>query len=73
MKPTFKQIQASDNWIIEKALQGYNKSVRIDAHTRFHIPDGINRYSEWLTLNYVNRIRRENGLCNIQESHVWHY
>lgn len=73
MKPTFKTITTSDNWIIEKALQGNGHKVRIDAHTRFHIPDGVNYYSEWLSLSYVNRIRRENGLCKIQESRVWHY
>ena len=73
MEPTFKTITTSDNWIIEKALQGSNNRVRIDARTRYHIPDGINRYSEWLSIDYVNRIRRQNGLCRIQESNAWHY
>lgn len=73
MKPTFKDIATSGKWIVDKATQGCNNKVRIDAHTRFHEADGVNFYSEWLSLSYVNRIRRENGLCKIQESRVWHY
>ena len=73
MKPSLKTIIESDNWFITKALPGYNKRVRIDAKTRFRTPDGINSYSEWHSIAYVNRLRHAIGKCSIQESNAWHY
>lgn len=72
-KVTFKMISECDNWIITKAKQGFGGKVRIDARTRFHVADGQNFYSEWLSITYVNRIRRENGLCPIQDRHIFEY
>lgn len=73
MKPNLKTVIDGDNWIITKALQGTNNRVRIDAKTRIYVPDGINHYSEWHSLNYVNRLRREAGKCRIQDTNAWCY
>ena len=72
-KINFKQITQSGDWKVVKAMQGRNGRVRIDARRRFHRADEQNNYSEWLSVGYVNHIRREEGLCRIQESNVFEY
>lgn len=48
-------------WIITKVKQGYGGKVRIDARRRYHEADGVNFFSEWCSLKYANKIRKENG------------
>ena len=60
-KPTLKEVVTSGNWIIAKVKQGYKGRVRIDAHSRFHRADESNYFSEWGTIQYINRVRREAG------------
>lgn len=69
---TFKDVVNGD-WIIKAAKQGRGKRVRITAQRRFHKADQPDFYQEWLTIDYVNRIRREAGLCKIQDSKAWEY
>lgn len=71
-KVSFKDITFSGNWYIEKAIQGYDGKCRITARTKYHIPDGINFYQEWLSIKYVNRIRAEKGYTKIQDAWYWH-
>ena len=56
MKTTAKEVLESDNWIIIKISLGLKKNVRIDARTRFHIADGKNSYSEWISVAYANKL-----------------
>lgn len=66
-KPTLKEVVTSHGgWIILKVKQGYKGRVRIDAHTRFHRADMPNFFSEWGTIQYINRVRREEGLNPIK-------
>ena len=60
-KPTLKEVVTSDNWLIYKVKQGYKGRVRIDAYTRFHRADESDFFSEWGTIQYINRVRREEG------------
>lgn len=68
-KPCLKTVIQSGNWIITKVLQGSRGNVRIDARTRFYIPDGVNRFRAWGSLKYINRIRHEVGLGDIEITH----
>ena len=54
-----KQVFESDNVIITSVLQGKRNRVRIDARTRFHVPDLNNFFSEWVSLLYANRLSME--------------
>ena len=66
-KVTIKEVLTSrDTWIITKVMQGYNGSIRIDARRRFTAADGVNFFSEWTKKNYVNRVRRDAGLNEIE-------
>ncbi len=59
-KITIKEVFENDNWIITKILQGSNKTVRIDAKTRFHKPDKQNFFSEWASTKYAYKLALEN-------------
>lgn len=74
-KVSAKEVLTSNGnkWIITKVLQGYNEKIRIDAKTRFHIPDEANFFSKWISKNYANRIRREEGLKPVNELNCFHY
>ena len=65
-KISIKQVVQSDNWIITKVLSGFDGVVRIDAKTRSYIADGQNLFSEWCSLKYANRLRREVGKTNLE-------
>ena len=65
-KVSVKQVIQSDNWIITKVLAGRDGVVRIDARTRFHIADGQNFFSEWHSLKYINRLRKEAGKTDLK-------
>ena len=69
-KITFKDIMGG-GWTITQAMNGGMNSVRITAHRRHHEADGVNYYQEWLTVSYVNRVRREAGFVPIQEHPSW--
>ena len=70
---TLKEVILSDNWQITNAKQGFCGRCRIDAKTRHHVPDGTNYYSEWHSIDYVNKLRREKGYVKIQDSPYWIY
>lgn len=70
---TLRDVIFSDKWRIVNALQGSDNRVRIDATRRFCIMDGQNYYSEWHSIDYVNRLRAEKGYCKIQESSIFRY
>ena len=65
-KVSAKQVIQSDNWIITKVLAGKGGVVRIDAKTRFHVADGQNLFSEWRSLKYINRLRKEAGKTDLK-------
>ena len=58
-KVSAKTVIESSNWIITKIHQGYHGKVRIDAKTRFHVADGVNFFSEWVSKKYADRLTRE--------------
>jgi hypothetical protein len=58
MKTTIKDVITSKNWIITKVIPGCNGQIRIDAKTRFWIPDGENFFSRWTSCKYANSIHR---------------
>lgn len=58
-KVSAKEVLQTDNWIITKIIGGYKGKIRIDAKTRNWIADGQNFFSDWVTLKYANRCRRE--------------
>lgn len=64
-KPTIKDIVTDGGytWVIKRVMQGFNGRVRIDAQTRFYdrSEGAVNFFSEWATLKYINRCRREEG------------
>ncbi len=70
MKPmSFKELieqVAKGNWIIKKVIYS-GKKARIDAETRFYKRGEDNFFSEWGFLEYLNRLRSENGLCPLQD------
>jgi len=68
MKPTLKDVLTNDNWVITKILQGTKNKVRIDATRRQRVADGVNTFSEWGTVTYIDSIRIENGKCKIKDS-----
>jgi hypothetical protein len=53
---SIKQVFESDNVILTKVLQGRNGIVRIDAKTRFRVPDMDNNFSEWCTEKYASKL-----------------
>lgn len=59
-------LQSQSGWIITKVIQGYNGEVRIDAKRRFHKADEPNFFSEWVSLKYANRCRREVGKNDLE-------
>lgn len=65
-------ISNGNKWIITNVLQGYNGQIRINAKTRFHVPDEENFFSKWVSKKYANRIRREEGLKPLQELNCYH-
>lgn len=69
-KITFKDIMGG-GWTITQAMNGGMNSVRITAHRRNPVNGEKNTYSEWLTVSYVNRVRREAGFVPIQEHPSW--
>lgn len=73
MKITAKKVFESDNWVITKIINNKNKTVRIDAHTRFLLPDKQNRFSEWISLQYANRLSRENFGKNVDNFQCYKY
>jgi hypothetical protein len=54
-----KEAFESDNVIITRISQGLRNNVRIDAKTRFHVADSDNLFSEWVSINYANRLAKE--------------
>lgn len=64
-KITLKEVMQG-GWIIEKVMQGYNGKVRISARRRFLRSDENNRYQEWVTLSYANRLRKEYGFSPLE-------
>lgn len=66
-KVTAKEVLSSHGgWIIKKVMQGRGGKVRIDAQRRYHKADQSDFFSEWVSLSYANRIRREEGLSNLK-------
>lgn len=67
-KVSLKEVVENPNkWIITNILRGYRGRIRVDARTRSHIADGVNRYSEWCTEQYFNRLRANIGRCKAKE------
>jgi hypothetical protein len=61
MKPNFKSVFKSENWIIYNVIESRDgKRFRIDAKTRFWVSDGENFFSNWGTADYLNRLCLEN-------------
>ena len=71
MKANLKEVVNSDNWIITKIIQGRHGKIRVDAKTRFHIADGVNFYSEWITKDYADRLLREKCGKKSNELSCW--
>jgi hypothetical protein len=72
-KVSAKEVLTSNGkWIITNVLQGYNGQIRINAKTRFHVPDEENFFSKWVSKAYANRIRRNEGLKPLQELNCYH-
>ena len=73
-KVSAKEVLTSNGnkWIITNMLQGYNGQIRINAKTRFHVPDEENFFSKWVSKAYANRIRREEGLKPVNELNCYH-
>ena len=65
-----KQVFESSNVIITKVMRGINGVVRIDAKTRNWQADKDNFYSEWITLEYANKLCNENYGKNVYELNV---
>jgi len=55
------------NNIITKVMQGRNGRIRIDAKSRFYIPDMNNFYSEWCTKKYADKLAKERYGCKVRE------
>lgn len=74
-KVSAKEVLTSNGnkWIITKVLQGYNGKIRIDAKTRFYIPDEANFFSKWVSKTYADRIRQEEGLKPVNELNCFQY
>jgi len=73
MKTTIKEVFESNNWIITKIIQGYNGKVRIDAKTRFHVPDEDNFFSNWCSRDYAERLARDNYGKNVSDFSCYKY
>ena len=72
MKTTIKEvITNSHEWQITKLLQGNNNRIRLDAKRRSPIADGVNSFSEWGNIHYVNQLRIDNGFSLVQDSSVY--
>lgn len=54
-----KQCFESDNVIITKIIQGHNGMVRVDARTRYNVPDADNFFSRWVQVKYTDRLSME--------------
>jgi hypothetical protein len=66
-----REVFESDQWKIKCIYQGRNGMVRIDGVTRFHIADGINRFSKWVSVKYVNKLSLEYYGKNISDMSIY--
>ena len=72
MKPNFKSVFNTNNWIIYNILESLDGTrFRIDAITRFYKDDGVNFFSEWGSADYLNRLCRENYGKKIHQMSVF--
>jgi len=70
---SIKEVFENRNIIITNILQGKNNQVRIDARTRFHIPDARNHFSKWCSLEYANRLSQERFGKKVTELRAFRY
>lgn len=56
---SIKEIFENDCIIITNIMQGLEGMVRIDAKRRFHKPDSKNRFSEWCSRRYADKLAIE--------------
>jgi len=59
--------------IITSIMQGHNKTVRIDAKTRFYKPDMDNFFSKWCSEKYANRLAVDNYGKSLSEMRAYKY
>lgn len=55
-KINVKEVINNDNWIITCIRQGRDGIVRVDARTRYWVCDGINMFSDWYSIGYIDRL-----------------
>lgn len=76
MKPkaikSVKQVFESGNVKITNIIQGCGQ-VRIDATTRFRVPDHDNFFSKWVSVEYANRLSVENFGKKVNELNAFRY
>jgi predicted DNA-binding protein with PD1-like motif len=70
---SLKQVFQDQNIILIKVIQGIGKKVRIDARTRFHVPDKYNFYSEWHTISVVNKFCKDRYGKTVDKLNVFKY
>lgn len=72
MKPNFKSVFNTHNWVIYNILESRDGTkFRIDAQTRFHQADGINFFSNWGSAEYLNRLCLESYGKKIHQMSVF--
>ena len=72
-KTTIKEVIQGNEWNIKRVIKGSSfhtrGRVRLDAQRRHHKPDAPDFFSEWTTLQYINRLRTEADKEPLQITH----